>query len=73
VRPLERVWDYTRPDGELRLYWWRAELLDNRLVPNPAEIAELRWLTPAEILALPDLLDGNRVFLATLRHDSPAF
>ncbi len=24
VRPLRRVWEYTRPDGRLRLFWWLA-------------------------------------------------
>ena len=67
VRPLARVWEYTRPDGSLRLYWWRADLVGDKLECNPAEIAELRWLTPGEILTLPNLLDGNRAFLATLR------
>ena len=66
VRPLARVWEYLRPDGGLRLYWWRADLVGGKLECNPAEIAELRWLTPAEILTLPNLLDGNRTFLATL-------
>lgn len=63
VRPVERVWEYVRPDGKLRLFWWRAELLDDALHPNPAEVAELRWLTPAEIKRLPGVLESNLAFL----------
>jgi 8-oxo-dGTP pyrophosphatase MutT (NUDIX family) len=67
VRPLRRVWEYLRPDGKLQLYWWRAELLDDHLQPNPAEVAELRWCTPDEMDALPNLLKSNRQFLSVLR------
>jgi 8-oxo-dGTP diphosphatase len=67
VRPVRRVWQYTRPDGKLQLYWWRAELLDDHLQANPAEVAELRWCTPEEMAALPGLLESNRQFLSVLR------
>lgn len=63
VRPMRCIWQYVRPDGRLRLYWWLAELLDDNLHLNPAEVAELRWCTPAEIEQLPDLLETNRAFL----------
>jgi len=66
VRPLRRVWEYTRPDGMLRLYWWLADLLDDRLEPNPAEVAEIRWCTPDEIDDLPHVLESNRTFLASI-------
>jgi 8-oxo-dGTP diphosphatase len=74
VRPLNRVWEYLRPDGKLRLFWWQAELLDSRakmnfapLHANPAEVAELRWCTPEEIEALPGLLESNCEFLRLSR------
>jgi 8-oxo-dGTP diphosphatase len=74
VRPLKRVWEYVRPDGKLRLFWWQAELLDSManmmfapLHANPAEVAELRWCTPEEIEALPGLLESNREFLRLIR------
>jgi 8-oxo-dGTP diphosphatase len=63
ITPVRRIWEYSRPDGQLRLYWWSAELLDDELHPNPAEVAELRWCTPAEMRALPGLLPSNREFL----------
>jgi len=63
VRPVERVWEYERPDGLLRLFWWRAELLNGDLRANPDEVAELRWCTHAEIRQLPHVLDSNLTFL----------
>jgi 8-oxo-dGTP diphosphatase len=63
IRPVRRVWEYTRPDGKLHLYWWLAELLDGELCPNPAEVAELRWCTADEIEQLPGVLDGNVQFM----------
>lgn len=66
IRPIRKVWEYTRPDGRLRLHWWLAELIDTangELCSNPAEVAELRWCSPDDILALPRLLAGNVTFL----------
>ncbi len=63
VRPLRRVWEYARADGTLRLGWWEAELLDERLRPNLAEVAEVRWLTAVEIRGLPNVLESNLEFL----------
>jgi 8-oxo-dGTP pyrophosphatase MutT (NUDIX family) len=65
VRPLRKIWESTRPDGLLVLHWWLAEMdADAALRPNPAEVAEVRWLTTAEIDTLPGLLESNRQFLA---------
>ena len=63
VRPIEKVWEYTRPDGKLRLHWWLAELDADELRPDPAEVSEVRWCTPAEIQALPEVLESNVAFL----------
>ena len=63
TKPVAKVWEWTRPDGQLRLHWWLAELDGDQLRPNPAEVAELRWCTPEEVEALPDLLENNRLFL----------
>lgn len=71
VRPLRKIWEYRRPDGGLLLHWWSAELLDERLTPSAAEVAELRWCTPEEAMQLPGLLDGNREFLRRGLFESP--
>ncbi|MCH7813046.1 MAG: hypothetical protein IID40_03400, partial [Planctomycetes bacterium] len=58
------VWDWTRPDGGLMLDWWRVETADHQVTPNPAEVAEVRWLTAQQIRDLPDALPGLLEFLA---------
>ncbi len=69
VRPVRLIWEYTRPDGQLHLYWWLVELEPGPLQVNPEEVAEIRWCTPAEIDALPDVLPSNREFLRTVGTD----
>ncbi|MBL8878072.1 MAG: NUDIX domain-containing protein [Phycisphaerales bacterium] len=63
VRPISKVWEYTRPDGRLRLHWWTAELLSEELIANPAEVQEIRWLSREEIALLENVLDSNRQYL----------
>ena len=65
VRAVEQVWRWTRPDGKLMLDWWLVESSSDRLELNPAEVAEARWLTPAEIRKIPDVLPGLLEFLDT--------
>jgi 8-oxo-dGTP pyrophosphatase MutT (NUDIX family) len=76
VEPIERIWEWTRPDGLLHLAWWRARLTADDLVPNPREVAELRWCTATEIDSLENVLPSNRDFLDAIgrtllaaRHD----
>ncbi len=66
IRPIRHMWTYDRPDGKLRLYWWLAELLDERLEANPAEVAEIRWCNRAEIGELPDVLQSTFGFLEAI-------
>lgn len=63
IRPVRKLWEWTRPDGALVLHWWLAELDGPELVANPAEVAAMRWLGPAEIKRLPNVLDSNLEFL----------
>jgi 8-oxo-dGTP diphosphatase len=66
VRPIRKIWEYTRRDGRLRLHWWLAELDADDLRPDPAEVSEVRWCTAAEIEALPEVLESNVAFLHEL-------
>lgn len=66
VRPVSKVWEYLRPDGRLRLHWWRAELLEGSLAANPAEVAEIRWCTIPEAFRLAELLPSNREFFEAI-------
>lgn len=66
VVPIREVWEWTRPDGKLHLSWWAAALADSAAVPrpNPAEVAEVRWVSPAEFRRLHPVLESNLLFLA---------
>lgn len=63
VRAVRKIWEYRRPDGKLLLHWWLAELDDDRLEANPAEVSDLRWCTAEEVAKLPTVLDSNVAFL----------
>jgi 8-oxo-dGTP diphosphatase len=60
------IWEWTAADGDLELYgFWGA--WDGRLpVPNPAEVAEVLWLTPAQASSHPDGLPTNALFVAAV-------
>jgi len=63
ISPLRRLWQCVTP-WKVHLSWWLAELAaDAPLVPNPAEVESVHWLTVEEMAALPDLLESNRRFL----------
>ncbi|MCP4250368.1 MAG: NUDIX domain-containing protein [bacterium] len=63
-RAVQRVWQWTRPGGDLVLDWWRVEVADVDVTPNPAEVADVRWMTAVQIRDLPDALPGLLEFLA---------
>src|SRR5262245_60483533 len=58
VQPLQEIWEWRRPDGRLLLSWWTARRLDLKAqaIPDPAEVAEVRWATPSEIRRLSPVL-----------------
>src|SRR5262249_26500120 len=63
VRPGERVMTQSKHGGALVLYWWSAELLAGEPRANPAEVADLAWLTPEEVRRLTDAIPGtNAIF-----------
>jgi 8-oxo-dGTP diphosphatase len=69
LRPLRSVWRSTTR-WHVELAWWLAALDEPaELVPNPAEVESVHWLTAAEMLAMPELLDSNRQFLSALAAD----
>jgi 8-oxo-dGTP pyrophosphatase MutT (NUDIX family) len=64
AQPIRRVWQ-SQTRWRVELSWWLAEIDPAAgLFPNAAEVESAHWLTPPEILALPELLDGNRDFLS---------
>jgi len=67
VHPIRPLWRSLTP-WNVALSWWLADLPEDQLIqPNPAEVADVEWVTPAEMDALPNLLESNRHFLQALR------
>ncbi|MFE9021706.1 NUDIX domain-containing protein [Streptomyces sp. NPDC007808] len=62
VVPLAKVWESETDDGSFRLHWWTARADAGEVVPDPGEVAEARWVTPREFLALDPVFDGDREF-----------
>ncbi len=63
VQPLRCIWRSTTSWG-IALAWWLSEIEEHLpLVPNPEEVESIHWLSPAEMLALAELLESNRLFL----------
>jgi 8-oxo-dGTP diphosphatase len=66
LMPTRCLWRSVTP-WRVSLAWWLGQLPpDAVLRPNPAEVESVYWLTPAELLELPDLLSGNREFIAAM-------
>lgn len=63
VQAERKIWEYRRSDGKLVLHWWLARMEDKALALDPLEVAEMRWCTPAEVEALPRLLESNLQFI----------
>ncbi|MFJ2161800.1 MULTISPECIES: NUDIX domain-containing protein [unclassified Streptomyces] len=63
VSPLNKVWESQADDGRFRLHWWTAtETGNGTIVPDPGEVSEVRWVTPAEFLTLNPLFEADREF-----------
>ena len=62
VSPLAKVWESETDDGLFRLHWWTADATTGEVVPDPVEVAETRWVTSEEFLALTPVFDGDREF-----------
>lgn len=63
VVPVAKVWECDTDDGSYRLYWWTARTDGEDLTPDPAEVAEARWVLPEEFDAMtPTFADDRRFF-----------
>ncbi|MDB4539510.1 NUDIX domain-containing protein [Saprospiraceae bacterium] len=66
VRPIRSLWTSTSPTG-VELFWWVVEVEDGQeIMPNPAEVASIEWLTVDQIRRLPKLLASNVEFFESL-------
>ena len=66
IFPVRRLWRSETAWG-VDLRWWLAHLpAEERLRPNPEEVAGFQWLSPAGIRELPGVLSSNVAFLDAL-------
>jgi 8-oxo-dGTP diphosphatase len=66
VRPIKNIWRWDKPDGNLTLWGWMAELLSRELRLDPKEVAEILWLTGDQAAGHRDAMPSNRDFVACL-------
>jgi 8-oxo-dGTP pyrophosphatase MutT (NUDIX family) len=68
VVPIAPFWRAADQVPGFVLHGWRAELRTDPadLQPDPAEVAEVLWLTPAEAIAHPRAFAGNASFIDAL-------
>jgi mutator protein MutT len=66
VTPGELLMTQTKHEGRLVLYCWSAEIAGGILTANPLEVAEVRWMTPAEVRAMDGVLPGTAEILETI-------
>ena len=63
VRPGRHLMTQTKHDGRLVLYCWSAEIVSGEPLANPKEVAEIAWMTPAEIRTKDGVLPGTTEIL----------
>jgi 8-oxo-dGTP pyrophosphatase MutT (NUDIX family) len=66
IQPIKHCWTWDHPERPLKLFGWIAVLTGGDLRPDPAEIAEILWLTAEEAIHHPDALSSNRSFVECL-------
>ncbi len=63
LRPCRRIWR-CQTRWQIDLAWWLAELSTRAvLVPDPAEVESIHWLTTNDLSTMDNLLDSNHDFL----------
>ncbi|MBN1344602.1 MAG: NUDIX domain-containing protein [Phycisphaerae bacterium] len=73
VEAVEKLWEWSPPEGGLILYWWSTRLIDpdQPLQLNPREAAEAIWATPHELRALDGILTNDIEFLDHVEATAP--
>ncbi len=65
--PIRKIWESVTP-WYVHLEWWTASIRqDATPTADPAEVAEIVYLTPEELLLHPDCLESNVTFLEKFR------
>ncbi|MDO4550339.1 MAG: NUDIX domain-containing protein [Planctomycetia bacterium] len=62
IKPIRKIWESITP-WAVHLNWWTVSSTATTFNPNPAEVDAVKWMTFHELLADPDLLRSNIIFL----------
>ncbi len=68
VTPVKCVWRWDSPTTELTLFGWIATLDQPDLKPDPAEVAEILWLTGHGVSTHADAMPTNAGFVTALNN-----
>lgn len=68
VEPVQRLGAIKLPETGYVLVAWMVKQVHGSILPNPLEIAEYRWLLPAEIRKLDGGLPSNEIVLTLLKN-----
>lgn len=63
VHPRAKVWECDTDDGRFRLHWWLVDAEGAALAPDGGEVAEARWVVPAEFDQLAPTFAAHRTFV----------
>ena len=63
VEPGEWLTTQTKHGGRLILYCWSTTIVSGQPTPNPLEVADIAWMTPAEIRTTAGILQGTTEIL----------
>lgn len=67
VEPLSEVWQSRTDDDRFLLRWWLARAPDDDPRISSAEVAELIWILPEELVTLSPHFAEHRKVLAEIR------
>jgi 8-oxo-dGTP pyrophosphatase MutT (NUDIX family) len=70
ITPVRCVWRWDSPTASLTLWGWTATRQNAHILPDPAEVAEVLWLTSDEVIEHPDAMPTNRSFITALMSPS---
>ena len=71
IEPISKVWECLTDDKEYVLHWWHAKVIQDEIVPNPAEVKEYGWFTYDQMENLPKTFDADRIFFKDIARDLP--
>jgi len=67
VEPTRCVWTWQSPTTDLTLWGWIADLPEAQIKHDPAEVAEVLFLTSEEVANHPDAMPTNKAFIESLK------